>query len=83
MKFDEFIIKYNDRIDELNHAKLIIRELKVELRARDLARNISENVSANLNTSLSTSEEEVLISTSKKLSGSSVFADDKDSIIDD
>jgi hypothetical protein len=36
IKFYEFINKYNDLIDELNDAKLIIREFKVELRERDL-----------------------------------------------
>jgi propanediol dehydratase large subunit len=75
MKFDEFINEYNDRIDELNDAKLIIRELKVELRER----NLSEN------TLLSTIEDDVVISTItfKKLSDSSIFTDDKDFTIDD
>ncbi len=75
MKFDEFTNEYNDRIDELNDAKLIIRELKVELRER----NLSEN------TLLSIIEDEVVVSTAtfKKLFDSSVFTDDKDSIIDD
>ncbi len=36
MKFDEFTEKYNDRIDELNDAKLMIRELKIELREKNL-----------------------------------------------
>ncbi len=36
MKFDEFNEEYNDRIDELNDAKLMIRELKIELRERNL-----------------------------------------------
>ncbi len=36
IEFDEFNYEYNDRIDELNDAKLMIRELKVELRERDL-----------------------------------------------
>jgi propanediol dehydratase large subunit len=75
MKFDEFTNEYNDRIDELNDAKLIIRELKVELRER----NLSEN------TLLFIIEDEVVVSTAtfKKLFDSSVFTDDKDSIIDD
>ncbi len=75
MKFDEFTNEYNDRIDELNDAKLIIRELKIELRER----NLSEN------TFLSIIEDEVIVftATSKKLFDSSIFTDDKDSIIDD
>jgi hypothetical protein len=78
MKFDEFTDEYNDRIDELNDAKLIIRELKVELRERDLENNLR-----NSNTLLSITKDEVAIATSKKLSDSSVFTDDKDSTIDD
>jgi hypothetical protein len=73
MKFDEFTNEYNDRIDELNDAKLIIRELKVELRER----NLSEN------TLLSIIEDGVIVSTFKKLLDSLVFTDDKDLIIDD
>ncbi len=78
MKFDEFIDEYNDRIDELNDAKLIIRELKVELRERDL-----ENNSRNSNTFLLIIEDDVTVSTFKKLLDSFVFIDDKDLIIDD
>jgi hypothetical protein len=81
MKFDEFTNEYNDRIDELNDAKLIIRELKVELRERDL-----ENYSLqNSNIFLSITEDEVVVSaaTFKKLFDSSIFTDDKNIIIDD
>ncbi len=78
MKFDEFINEYNDRIDELNDAKLIIRELKVELRERDLENNLR-----NSNTLLFITEEEVLIVTFKKLFDSSIFTDDKNSSIND
>jgi hypothetical protein len=74
----DFEIEYNDRIDELNDAKLMIRELKVELREKDL-----ENYSRNSNISLFTTEEEVFIVTFKKLSDSLVFTDDKNSFIDD
>jgi hypothetical protein len=81
MKFDEFINEYNDRINKLNDAKLIIRELKVELRERDF-----ENYSLqNSNIFLSIIEDEVIVSTVtfKKLSDSSIFIDDKNLIIDD
>jgi hypothetical protein len=74
MKFDEFTEEYNDRIDELNDAKLMIRELKVELRERNLR---------NSNIFLFIIEGGVIVFTFKKLSDSSIFTDDKDSIIDD
>jgi hypothetical protein len=79
IEFDEFTDEYNDRIDELNDAKLIIREFKVELRERNL-----ENYSLrNSNIFLSIIEDDVIVSTFKKLSDSLDFTDDKDSIIDD
>jgi hypothetical protein len=80
VKFEEFITDYNNCIDKLNDAELIIRELKVELRERDL-----ENRSRNSNTLLFIIEEEVVVSTAtfKKLFDSSVFTDDKNLIIDD
>jgi hypothetical protein len=74
MKFDEFTEKYNDRLNELNDAKLIIRELKVELRERNVE---------NSNTFLSFIEDDVIVFTFKKMSNFSVFIDDKDLIIDD
>jgi hypothetical protein len=77
VKFEEFITEYNNCIDELNDARLIIRELKVKLRERDIFE------SENSNTSLSITEEKVIVATFKKLSNSSVFIDDKNSIIDD
>jgi hypothetical protein len=79
VKFEEFITEYNNCIDELNDAKLIIRELKIELRERDFAENTSENS----NIFLSIAENKVSIVTFKKLSDSSIFTDDKDLIIDD
>jgi hypothetical protein len=79
VKFEEFIIEYNNCIDELNDAKLIIRELKIELRERDLAENTFENS----NILLSIAEDEVSTVTFKKLSDSSIFTNDKDLIIDD
>jgi hypothetical protein len=74
MKFDEFTEEYNDRIDELNDAKLMIRELKMKLREKNLE---------NSNIFLFITEDEVSIATFKKLSDSLVFTDDKNSIIDD
>jgi EAL domain-containing protein (putative c-di-GMP-specific phosphodiesterase class I) len=76
IKFDEFTEEYNDRIDELNNAKLMIRELKMKLREKNLE---------NSNIFLSITEDEVVVSTAtfKKLFDSSVFTDDKNLIIDD
>jgi uncharacterized protein YacL (UPF0231 family) len=74
MKFDEFTEEYNDRIDDLNDAKLMIRELKMKLREKNLE---------NSNISLFITEDEISIATFKKLSDSLVFIDDKNSIIDD
>jgi uncharacterized protein YeaO (DUF488 family) len=76
MKFDEFTKKYNDRLNELNDAKLMIRELKIELREKNLR---------NSNIFLSIIEDEVAVFTAtfKKLSDSSIFTDDKNFIIDD
>ncbi len=80
-EMNELTENYNDQANKLHDVMLIIRELKVELRKR----NHSENVSANSNTSLSIIEDEVVVFTAtfKKLFDSSVFTDDKDSIIDD
>jgi hypothetical protein len=58
----------------LNDAKLIIRELKMKLREKNLE---------NSNMFLFITEDEVLIATFKKLSDSLVFIDDKSFIIDD
>jgi hypothetical protein len=76
-EMNELTKDYNNQADKLHDAILIIRELKVELRER--------NISENSNTFLSIIEDEVTVSTAtfKKLLDSSVFTDDKDSIIDD
>ncbi len=74
VKFEEFITDYNNCIDELNDVKLIIRELKMKLREKNLK---------NSNTFLSIIEDDVTVSTFKKLFDSLVFTDDKDLIIDD
>jgi hypothetical protein len=73
--------KYNDWIDELNDANLIIRELKVKLRERNFAENISEN--SNTFLFIIVSKIIVFIITFKKLFDSSIFIDDKNSTIDD
>jgi hypothetical protein len=80
-EMNELTKDYNNQANKLHDVMLTIRELKVELRKR----NHSENVFANSNTSLSIIEDEVVVSTAtfKKLFDSSVFTDDKDSIIDD
>jgi hypothetical protein len=78
-EMNELIEKYNDQANKLHDVILIIRELKVELRER----NLSENVSANSNTFLFIIEDDVIVFTFKKLSDSSIFIDDKDLIIDD
>jgi hypothetical protein len=76
-EMNELTKDYNHQTNKLHDAILIIRELKVKLRER--------NVSENSNTFLSIIEDEVVVFTVtfKKLSDSSVFTDDKDLIIDD
>jgi hypothetical protein len=76
VKFEEFITEYNNCIDELNGAKLMIRELKIELREKNLR---------NSNILLSITEDEVVVSiaTFKKLLDPPIFTDDKNLIIDD
>ncbi len=54
---------YNEQTNKLHDVILIIRELKVELRER----NLFENVSANSNTSLFITEEEVIVSVTRPL----------------
>jgi hypothetical protein len=76
-KIDEmknFTAEYNDRMNELNDVNLIIREMKMKLRERNLI---------NSNTLLFTIEGNVVVSTFKKLFDSFVFIDDKNFIIDD
>jgi hypothetical protein len=74
VKFEEFIIDYNNCIDELNDVKLIIRELKMKLREKNLK---------NSNTFLFIIEDDVFVFTFKKLFDSFVFINDKNLIIDD
>jgi hypothetical protein len=72
---------YENCVNELNDAKLIIRELKVELRERDLIEHISKN--SNSNEFLFIIEKKVAIATSKKLFDLSIFINDKNLIIND
>jgi hypothetical protein len=78
-EMNELTKNYNTQANKLHDVILIIRELKIELRER----NLSENVSANSNTLLSIIEDDVVVFTFKKLFDSSIFIDDKDFIIDD
>jgi hypothetical protein len=73
-EMNELIENYNNQANKLHDAIFIIRELKVELRERNVE---------NSNTFLSFIEDDVIVSTSKKFSDSSVFTDDKNLIIDD
>jgi hypothetical protein len=74
MKMKNLINDYEICLDELNDVKLIIRELKVKLREKNLE---------NSNMLLFITEDEVSTATSKKLFDSFVFIDDKNLIIDD
>jgi hypothetical protein len=78
-EMNELTKNYNTQANKLHDVILTIPELKVELRER----NLSENVSANSNTLLFIIEDDVVVSTFKKLFDSSIFTDDKDLIIDD
>ncbi len=71
---NELIENYNNQTNKLHDVILIIRELKVELRKRNVK---------NLNTLLSFIEDDVIVFTFKKLFDSFVFINDKNFIIDD
>ncbi len=73
-EMNKLIENYNNQANKLHDVIFIIRELKVELRERNVE---------NLNTLLSFIEDDVIVSTFKKLSDLSVFTDDKNLIIDD
>jgi hypothetical protein len=74
-KMNELTKDYNNQTNKLHDVILIIRELKDELRER--------NISENSNTFSFIIEDDVVVSTSKKLSDSSIFTDDKDLIMND
>jgi cytochrome oxidase Cu insertion factor (SCO1/SenC/PrrC family) len=75
-EINELTKNYNTQADKLHDAILIIRELRVKQRKRNVE-------VTNSNTFLFITKDEVIVSTFKKLSDSSVFIDDKDLIIDD
>jgi chaperonin cofactor prefoldin len=73
-EMNELTEKYNDQANKLHDVILTIRELKIELREKNLK---------NSNTLLSIIEDDETVFTFKKLFDSFVFIDDKDLIIDD
>ncbi len=77
-EMNELTKNYNTQTDKLHDVMLIIRELRVEQRERNIE-------AINSNIFLFIIEDEVIVSTAtfKKLLDSSVFTDDKDFIIDD
>jgi hypothetical protein len=77
-EMNELTKNYNTQTNKLHDVMLIIRELRIEQRERNIE-------AINSNIFLSIIEDEVVVSTVtfKKLLDSSVFTDDKDSIIDD
>jgi hypothetical protein len=77
-EMNELTKNYNIQTDKLHDVMLIIRELRIEQRERNIE-------AINSNILLSIIEDEVVVSTAtfKKLFDSSIFTDDKDSIIDD
>jgi hypothetical protein len=75
-KMNELTKNYNIQANKLHDAILIIRELRVKQRERNVE-------VTNSNTLLSITKDEVIVSKSKKLLDSFVFIDDKNSIIDD
>jgi hypothetical protein len=77
-EMNELTKNYNTQTNKLHDVMLIIRELRIEQRERNIE-------AINSNILLFIIEDEVIVSTAtfKKLLDSSVFTDDKDSIIDD
>jgi hypothetical protein len=76
VRFEEFTNEYNNYINDLNDFKLIIRELKMKMREKNLR---------DFNNLLFIIEDEIIVFTAtfKKLFDSSNFTDDKNLIIDD
>jgi hypothetical protein len=77
-EINELTKNYNTQTNKLHDAILIIRELRIEQRERNI-----EAINSNIFLSIIEDEVIVFTVTFKKLFDSSVFTDDKDSIIDD
>ncbi len=77
-EMNELTKNYNTQTDKLHDVMLIIRELKIEQRERNI-----EAINSNIFLFIIEDEVIVSIATFKKLFDSSVFTDDKNSIIDD
>jgi hypothetical protein len=75
-EINELTKNYNTHANKLHDVILIIRELRVKQRERNVE-------TTNSNTLLFITEDEVIVFMFKKLFDSSVFTDDKDLIIDD
>jgi hypothetical protein len=73
-ELNELIENYNNQTNKLHDAIFIIRELKVELRKKNVK---------NSNTFLFFIVDDVIVFTSKIFSDSSMFIDEKNLIIDD
>jgi hypothetical protein len=77
-EMNELTKNYNTQTNKLHDVMLIIRELKIEQRERNI-----EAINSNILLFIIEDEVVVLTATFKKLFDSSIFTDDKDSIIDD
>jgi hypothetical protein len=75
-EMNELTKNYNTQADKLHDAILIIRELRMKQRERNVE-------ITNSNTFLFITNDEVVVLMLKKLLDSFVFTDDKDFIIDD
>jgi hypothetical protein len=73
-EMNELTENYNDQTNKLHDVIFIIRELKIELRKKNVK---------NSNTLLFIIEDDVIVFTFKKLFDFFVFIDDKNLIIDD
>ncbi len=77
-EMNELTKNYNTQTNKLHDVMLIIRELRIEQREKNI-----EAINSNIFLFIIEDEVVVFIVTFKKLFDSSVFIDDKDSIIDD
>jgi hypothetical protein len=77
-EMNELTKNYNIQTDKLHDVMLIIRELRIEQREKNI-----EAINSNIFLFIIEDEIIVFTATFKKLLDSSIFTDDKDSIIDD